>query len=141
MALALVVSLANIGSFIVDLAAMGLSLKENNTSKVKTRFEAAEEELMESKKILNEYFCVMNEKERRGFNRKYNQWVSLVPLMRCSQCLILFAFSGSSKILNSKRPQRGRKLGGLSEEASINSRRMWQQSSWTLVVILGFMSR
>ena len=73
MALALMVNLANIGSFIIDLAAIGLSLKENNTSKIETRFETAEEKLMELKKILNEYFRVMNEKEHQAFNRKYNQ--------------------------------------------------------------------
>src|ERR1700724_2146981 len=80
MVLALMVNLANIGSFVVDLAAVGLSLKENNTSKIKTRFEGAEEELLESKKILNEYFHVMNEEERLAFNKQYNQSVLLYHL-------------------------------------------------------------
>jgi len=56
MALALMLDLANIGSSIVDLAAVGLSLKENNTSKIKTR-------LIESEEVMNAYFSVMNEKE------------------------------------------------------------------------------
>ena len=69
-------ALASVGSFLLEAVPFGLAFKADLT-KLDSIFAAAQEELMDSKRIMNEYFLVLGEREREGFYDEYNVYVRL----------------------------------------------------------------
>jgi len=76
MVIELVGTLASIGSFLLDAGSFRLAVKDD-FNKIDSILFSAQEELMESKKIMNQYYCLLEEKEREEFYEEYDEYVRL----------------------------------------------------------------